>query len=278
MARVGRDYTSGFSVNKDGWEFRTRYRVLGAAGLSAYQVSRLGGIPQKGQPYYAFPSAFAKSVVGEELAEAAGVWSVNVVWSTNADDKPAEDENTDPTAEPAKIDGSTEMVPRVMQKDAEGDPVTTSAKEPFLNPPVQHTVPIEVIRITVKKRADQFDLREEAAFLGATNSNEFLGFAAGEIQLGGRSWTNGFKNGVTFVEVTYQFKWDPEGHDMEVLDQGSFYLDAAGDKVVDTKDGHPVVVNLNGAGAKLADGADAKFLKFEPPPGSADLAQLIPGA
>jgi len=265
-----------FDVTDSGVVFRETWQLNDeGAGFLPPAVYAFSTIPKKGDACPYFSGAFVSNVTGKESDQNMGFWTITVTYSTSADDEPPTDENADPTLEPPKITRSVELVERVLERDVDGNPVTTYANEKF-DPPAMYEVPITVVNWVVN-RAD-FDFAAHEALVGGTNAGEFLGNPAGTIKFAGLS-TSGelFRNGHTFEAVTFVFRHDPEGHDLEILHQGTLYNPFGTRNIVEqavSDTGAPIVVNLGETGLILGENDAPVFKSFTPPPGAVDFAHL----
>ena len=180
-------------------------------------------------------------------------------------------EDDNPLNVPPDIQFSTVVSEEETQQDINGDPLVNSANSPFTG----ITMEITDMAISIQKNVSTFNPTEMIYYNGAVNNDNFLGFSAGQLKLQNFTATpvigeiNYWKLTLSILART------PTGvvpsdkvWYRRVQDKGRYTLDASGEPVPATigeniKIASNVMVNLDGSGNRLADGAPPQFIFFQ---------------
>lgn len=196
-------------------------------------------------------------------------WHVRAVYSSVVERPDIHAEN--PLLRPAVVSWGHTSVMKPLEFDNVGQAITSSSKERFDPPPE-----IEDVRMTLRIQRNQirYDALFYAGYLNSVNDDTWLTFPPGMVRCMGIEGTRQYESGILFWDVTFNFQikagYDPEENGADawafrLLDRGFYSLDNAGKQVrLFDKLGQPLTTPalLDGAGAKLAVGADPKFRTY----------------
>lgn len=183
-------------------------------------------------------------------------WKVGVKYSTNQADP--DQSNSDPTTNGVKKDWSTVKFEEVMEEDVNGDAVVNTANEPFSDPPVMRTR--SIIKWTYVRNETLTDAAVDAvieAYVNKINSAVFNGKALDLVYCEDISGRREWKNGSSYVVMTYVFLYDANGFYAEPLNAGLRELNDAGDLVRIVDDNNEPVTTmypLDAAGKAIPKG------------------------
>ena len=191
------------------------------------------------------------------------VWFVKCEYTTPDNNTGEEQENDDPELDIATMSVSFEDREEVLKNTLGGTRVAAggiknSAGEVF-NPPPTKSVSSVVLEITQNYAATYAVLTTALSYMDCINSDTFLGCDPHTVRLCSVSPKSNVRNGTAYLEIGFVFKVRPTW-DLELLDIGSYYLDADGKQVAFEYQGHPKQGLLDGSGHALASGAPDYFL------------------
>lgn len=137
-------------------------------------------------------------------------------------------------------------------------PIRNSARQPFEEPLTTNRLLAQFSFTQFEN--DQQTLEEIMDRNDKVNSLGYRGFGQRTLLLNVTGAELGYYGGYHAWRCTYQVTYDPETHDVKMLDVGSCYLDGADQKpYLDKLNQYRIIGNLNGLGAKATD---AQILTF----------------
>lgn len=170
-------------------------------------------------------------------------WKVGCKYSTNQADP--DQANSDPTTNGVKKDWATVKFEEVMETDVNGDAVVNTANEPFSDPPVTRTR--SIIKWTYVRNETLTDAAVDnviETYVNKINSAVFNGKAADLVYCEDITARREWKNGSSYVVMTYTFLYDTNGFYAEPLNAGLRELNAAGDLVRIVDDNNEPVTTM----------------------------------
>jgi hypothetical protein len=231
--------------------------------------------------------AYVISKQARRNEEIRTLWHVRINYSTAGASNNARDGDgrkpDDPLNEPAVIQYRSGSEEKTLEQAYRGDfyslpdtptitdeniaagkqPVVNSAGE-YFDPPYMRPDYYRVVTIT-RNEADYNDFRI-SEMIGTVNGQEFRGRVKYTWRLADVTAEEMRKGGQVYHRVTYELHYNPDRWIVSALDQGFKVLQGGVLKpardATDTRYGDPVL--LDGAGAQLAVGANAKFRPFIP--------------
>lgn len=195
-------------------------------------------------------------------------WEVTIQYSTEDRDgkggRGSGQHVENPLLRPAKRNWGSLEYSRVVEKDIDGNPVVNKAKQKF-DPPLEEEVSIMVL--TVERNEAYFDHGLAWALSNRVNSATFYGADPRHVKSKAPRGQEIWEGELNYWTITYEFHFHPEGWDPEVLNAGSYYIDANGKKRLPEDDvtgaQHTAPILLDTNGNKLAAGGTPIYLKFE---------------
>lgn len=199
------------------------------------------------------------------------IWEVVITYSTLSEDE--DEQNVNPLLRPADVVMSCEKAQEVVNgtfknelntEDKQfGEGVRNSAGELFDPPPMKD---ISRPVLTITRNEGIVNAIALMDFADSVNAETFLGAAPRQLKMECPQFRRVFENGLGFWTVTYQMTFKRETWDTQLLDHGSYYLDA-GSTAAKTKftdvEGNPITGNLGANGDFLTAGATAEFIRFK---------------
>lgn len=145
---------------------------------------------------------------------------------------------------------------------------TTSAGEPF-DPPAEREILLPVLTIARNEIQPNFALWND--YSNSVNSVGFLGAPAFTVKVAIEA-RKVYGKGIKYYRVQYVCEFDDLTWDLQLLDIGSWYLEAGAGGVIERKyfltdddPPQPRLGLLNGFGIPLEDGQEPQFRKFPHP-------------
>jgi hypothetical protein len=189
-------------------------------------------------------------------------WLATVEYETGESTATTEDEN--PLDQPWQISWDDAETTEPIFEDALGLPIENSSGEIF-DPPVTRLFFDQLL--TVRRNVGNHNPAFARQFKGKVNSAPFnvdgQTINTGKALLIGWSGSSAVSNGVAYDEETIRIVMRDDGWIRNILDQGYTELVDGDNRVMTDDQGLPLnqPVKLDGAGAKLAEGAPAVFLQ-----------------
>jgi hypothetical protein len=203
--------------------------------------------------------AFVQSIDVRVSSEDGCQWEATVTYGPyDANQQPQ-----NPIDWPLQITHSFAKFESIANEDIDGNAILNSADD-YFDPPVTRDDSRPVMRIA--RNEATFDPATAYQFKDAVNKATFFGADPGTVKCADISADLIFNPDIGwYYSVSYEFEYNPDGWEKQILDQGLKYLDSTGSKVPVTEKGIPATspVLLDGNGAQLAAGADPVFLKFK---------------
>jgi hypothetical protein len=256
-ARLNQNGKSGLSFGMSG-EFLV---VTDSKNVSREEVLLLTpGLPIVGLQYGPF-AATCTSKTATRRTDNALYWDVACEFETANEQQKSQNNDPDPTTwvPVFKVDSFISK-PRVItvDKSSTPKPIRNSAKQPFEEPLTVNRL-LAQFSFTQFENASQTidDIMERNE---CVNDSTFSGFAARTLLLNVTGAELGYWGGFAAWRCTYSVTYDPDTHDVKLLDVGSCYLDGSDQKpYMDALNQYRIVGNLNGSGAKSADASTLTF-------------------
>jgi hypothetical protein len=216
--------------------------------------------------------AQAKPVPGEHF-----LWTVNCEWNSKQEHRDAAQPPGDqvPTARPALIKATSVQTEAILVEDKSGPPakkVLNSAGCEFTEP-VTYQLALGQIQITKYKNSATYAQIEQ--YINKTNSDVFLGFAAGKLRCTEYGITQVYEQGAFYWQIDVTLLVAPT-HNIKVLDRGLYQLDPSVPTPSGPNDppqlrrirdqaGEPLEAQLlDGNGRLLVPPANPVYLEFQP--------------
>jgi hypothetical protein len=213
------------------------------------------GIPRVGYTLSAGGFAICQNVDAARDPINPEIWRVSASFSSDVQEDTSganESQSGDPTAWTPIAELSFETYTEPVKIDANGDPITNSAKQV-----IQGT--LNATRTIVRYDFEQFeqaslDIDDIADRNEKVNSAVYDGRAAKSLKLTVRSATLGYYYGYKVWRIAYSMAYKPDLWTAKILDIGNTYL--SGGVLVEFVDAqnNRIIGNLNGAGGRAADG------------------------
>ncbi|CAK9094519.1 Phage tape measure protein, partial [Durusdinium trenchii] len=189
-------------------------------------------------------------------------------WRVSTDygflDTDEQEENEAPTSRRTKRTWTFTTKTKVLDRDINDEVIQNSAND-FFEEGVEVTQYLAVLQVSKNIADGSFDPSVFWSYAGKCNASTFMGADAGQVQFIPKQavFTPDEEHG-DYWEVSWEFLFDPDGHDkVRLLDQGFNKLDGSDKvKILDDEDepvGDPRL--LDGSGGELADDASPVFLE-----------------
>lgn len=199
------------SENEEGIrELVRKFRVQTSGAERGFSALRASGLPVRYEAHPEDPLSFAfKGSVAPDSNQ-PGFYIVTITYSN--------DYNQDVTQERPEVSWEDEEYERVVDKDRNGDPILNAAGDRY-EEPVIFTDSRPVLR---HSRNEQFfDQLQAYQYNRSVNSDTFYGAAPGTMRVkitAQQKW----RDDVEYWRVTYLFRYNPDGWQPEVLEQGLY--------------------------------------------------------
>jgi len=201
------------------------------------QVMNAFGVPRIGDQYYPGNdldgSAIVTDVRPNQVSGSPWEWEVQVDYSTDSDE-PEEEEN--PLLHPPDISWGFQdrriLIPGRYNSASSPNPskdlelgITNPAGELFdPQPEMDISEPI----LTVKRNVATIDVGEFMAIANCVNSDSFYGADPRQLRLKPPTAQNAYDREIgQYWQVTYQLVYKYDTWDVQILNQGTFYLDGS---------------------------------------------------
>ena len=261
----------------DVWLIQTAHR-----NISRFAIQAWPGLPQVGDIY----------IVGNDVIQSLRckrrrlrprddsdvLWEMEVEYSSKQKEDKQEGEEENPLDKPPEIDIDFETYQTVAEgalfdedtQDDDGAAVdsqfawtkalTTSAGEPFdPQPEVDQVRP--VLNITYNEA--NLNIRALMFYANRVNSVAWLGCPPRTWKMGGPRIHRVQEAEHRYWTISLTFTFNKQTWDLQILNQGTYFLDAGSDKASFTDaNGERIVGLLAGDGTELAEGADPTFERY----------------
>lgn len=216
-------------------------------------------IPLDNDDYHAGDDALTHARVKTKDAKRDPVnpllWYVTVTYSTAKDQQ--ERGTFNPEDRPIEVNFSFQRQTKVAHQEANGDPITTSAGERFNPLPEMDDTRFVM---TMSRNLVTFNPDTAMRYKDTVNSDQFQGFEPGVVKLASLNSKLIFENNLTYWRVDFEFHINEDGWDIELLDEGTYYLSGANKRRFRDEQGHFITGLLDGAGGQ-GDPNDPQFLQ-----------------
>lgn len=239
--------TASASINTDSKSYSATYIVNAPATASLLAIQTASGFVPFVTTWPDDPTARCKSVSPRHIE--GRVWEVDVECDTSVDEN--DDEN--PLNEPMVRTWSSVEYDTYPYRDADGVVIANSAGQLFRD---SVSVPVAYGVLSIQRNEAEFDYRTAIGYSNKLNQAGFYGAAAKKVLCKPISASEQHKNGISYASVTYTFYFADDDHDwaVDVLDHGSYYLNAAGERTLPEDSGgvsFSDTVMLDGIGGQL---------------------------
>jgi len=225
------------------------------------------GVPLLGDSYPTDFSLTAKTIeTSLEGDDSELSWTVTVQYDREAEVQDEDDDEKTPLEEPATVSFGSNDRDVIIENDAAGDAIETSAGEPIRGITNEQAD----FAITVQKNLASIDLDLISQMMKKVNNAVFYGATIGTTRLSRVSGNYLFHQDIgRYFSMTYEFQVRDGGWDKSVVDEGFLEISAVdGSQIAITVpdvDGNLVPVAephlLDGAGVKLAVGDAVQFIE-----------------
>lgn len=238
--------------------FSVTYLVLATSDETENDVLEFGKLPTLYRPYR---NAYCVSKQATEVTEVANgfLWRVRCGFDSHIDrDIPVVD-----------VSWSVEEEMRIQQYDrVSGELLTNSAGQLM-----DLETPISIPVLTLKRVEPIFSASRILYYNNSVNAGTFFGAPSYCARMVGPRAVKKIIDGIRMWEVTYTVKFDMTIHPRTLqsqgwrgtfLDHGSFRLNDDGEKEAaeDEVNRQPQLINLDGTGHALPDGAPPVFISY----------------
>lgn len=256
-----------------------------ADNIGARAVSFCSGLPFLGHAYATDvendPLVRCISRSASPIDKHRRLWEVTCNYSSKHDDQDPDEENGEEEQlefEPPEVSLTFTRKTRAITgaatvTDSYGavginafGGVTTSAGEPF-DPPAEEEIFLPVLTIARNEINANFALWND--YTNSVNSVAFLGAEPRTVRLAVEARKQ-YKKNLRYYRVQYVCEFDDLTWDLQLLDIGTWYLEAGDAGAINRKyflteddPPQPRLGLLNGFGAPLDDGADPVFRRFK---------------
>lgn len=150
-------------------------------------------------------------------------WWVEASYTNRPVDpnKPDDDGDKDPLNDPTEIDWDSGEGVEVIKKDLDDKPILNSAKDRF-DEDAEQEVARPVLVIT--KNFATFEGKTAFDYVNTVNKSEFQGAEPGTLRLRKIRARKQIRNTTKYWSVTFEFAYDPNGWQLEILDRGYYTL------------------------------------------------------
>jgi len=227
MATVTAEVPGSDTVTEDESGERELTRVFSVkcdVGEYAYAAMRATGIPARYEQHPEDPDAYAYKASVRSQGNERRYYHVTITYSTLKKQDPAE--------ERPEVSWEDEEFERVAEKDRDDAAILNAAGDRY-EEPVSFTDSRPVLRVV--RNEPVFDQALAYQYNRAVNSDTFYGAAPGKMRVkitGAQRW----RDGVPYWSVTYLFRYNPDGWQPEVLEQGLYQIAEVDDRVGGTED------------------------------------------
>ena len=280
MAMVWKNEIHGGTADQvpgAGDKYTRVFQIKMAASDSAYDACDATGI----NPGAAYPDdtdavAVRRTAQLENPDQDRTIWLVTVYYEEPTESTPQDD----PTNDDTQIHWGSYVVAEALAKDRNGDPILTSAGEPY-DPPLMQDRHLPMVTIT--RNESSFDPADADTYKDTVNSGNItiagLTVSARKALMLDIDCDRQKRAGTTYYRVTYQIAFDKDTFDRDPLDQGLrcryYAAEGSGSGSPGDLPLKPCVIHgqevttparLDGSGGQLADNAsadDSEYLAFE---------------
>jgi hypothetical protein len=224
--------------------------VLSAFGLpSLYQHYTLGNDDDL--------AALCISGKASEVGDGGKTWDVQCEFASDAIPK-----NENPLNDPVRYSLQWAQHEKVIEQDQDGNPIVNTVGDLFTDPPYKQDDSRPVLVATKNYPAADFASLVSLAvdYKDSLNTDGFYGASAGQVKL--TNITTGdlqTQNEIDFYKVTYEFSFNPDGWQPEILSRGHRAKDAD-DNIYDLP--NKEVRNLDEDGKLLGPDDEPYFIPF----------------
>lgn len=256
----------GSSINR---ELQTDYTVTylvttDDAHDGPSEVRQAQGIPAIGDIYSVGNDFDVRAVATEKRVsarESPTEWEVEVSYSTVIGKKPDQENDQNPITQDVEVSFTAQQRTRVLAgyyanpalpqslRDLDA-PVVSSNGEPFdPQPEVDVSDPV----MTMRKNFQSINIPYLLSLGNTVNASEFYGADARALRLSPPQMTLAFDPSVgEYWQVTFEFIYREETWDLQLLNTGTYYIDANGKKFpFKDEEGRPFVGLLDADGGAL---------------------------
>lgn len=155
-------------------------------------------------------------------------WELDLEFSSDSE---AQGKEENPLDELPRYSLQWETRDKVIEQDLDGEPIVNTVGDLFTDPPYTEEEDLPVMVVTRNEASLPVALAMD--YKNKVNSDEFYGAEPGKVKL--KAITTGelqVQNDVEFYKVTYEFVFNPDGWQPEILNRGHRAKNADG-KIID---------------------------------------------
>lgn len=255
------------------WVVQTAHKQV-----SRFAIFALAELPQVGDDY----STDEGVVLGlrvqrrrlHPVDDSDTLWELEVQYSTKTKDQDEQDEEPldrqpeiaidfetyQTVAEGALVDFLNDEDAPVAEELFFGRALTNSAGEPFdPQPEMDQVRPV----LTVTYNESFLNIPLLMHYANTVNSTVWLGCQPRTWKMGGPRISREIENGIKYWQISLTFTYNKQTWDLQILNQGTYFIDGGGDKQPFTDSpGNRIVGLLDDDGFELAEGADPTFERY----------------
>jgi len=207
-----------------------------AVNEGPYVVCGCPGVPRLGDPLPESPLYTCRTVTPEYAGGSPSLsWYVTCEYSRRSND-PDEDHDN-PLNAPVEIEARGVKVQKIVTHDLNGDPILNTAGDAF-DPPLEVTRTHPVIVFTRNEPSFTFDYA--LSYMDHVNSGSYLGAGAGTVKCNDIAAQKMFAQAQEYWQVRYEFEYNPDGWQPQVLNAGYMQLFSGGKYKILDSDGRDV--------------------------------------
>lgn len=248
------DGWTGSRTENGDYEFQRIFHVLtDDINIGPYAVLNAtdahgNSIPLDFDDYHAGQDALTFARVKTKVAvrepQNPMLWYVTVTYSTAKDQQ---DRSNPPDVRPTEVSFSLQRQTKVVHKDQNNNAIASSAGERF-NPLPE--IDDSRLVMTISKNQASFNTAVAMDCQDSVNSDQFQGFEAGKVKLAGISAKSVFEGSIFYWRVDFEFHISRDGWDLEILDEGTYFLSGGQRKRFKDLEGHFTTGLLDGSGGQ----------------------------
>ena len=187
-----------------------------------YEVCFAAGMPSLGDPFPSNPLYTLRSITPSPLSDPSVEWLATCEYSRNSGNP--DDEPDNPLNEPVQISVRGNKVTKAPIRDLDLKKFVNTVGDPFETAvEIERTYPVVVF--TRNEPAFGFESHAKP-FLDRVNNGSYLGGATGTVKCTDLSAEKHFSEAMEYWQVRYEFSYNPDGWQPQVLNAGYYFKDA----------------------------------------------------
>lgn len=200
-----------------------------------------------------------RRVTAHEINAVKNYWRLRAEYSSKMPDQ--DEQHLDPVDRTPRWSWSSRTIEHSPTKDAAGTLIAASNGQPFFI-----TVPVTIPILTIKRYRNSFSGQDILDYTNTVNNTAFWGAAQDEALMSNITAEQVDVEGKRLWQVTYtiDFKigdFAPKGWQLELLDQGTYYISGGNKYSFTDEQGNPISGNLDGSTGNKS--ATAQYIEFQ---------------